>query len=161
MSAEKIVRSALNTIGLDVHSRDSFKNKTVQTEFLRELLALVSKHTGLTLLRRETALLEETTALFPKLGAYACQRAVGAIVSARAKLGWSSFGHTGVDVNLHTFGPGNNTIRGSIENEEIGSRLAAIMGWDLNALTEGLGVPVMASVDVQRDEKYASWAPLD
>ena len=64
----------------------------------------------------EAALLRESVELYSSLGPYAMQRAVGSIVSARAKIGWSTWGHTGVDVPLHATGPGSERFRGSIEN---------------------------------------------
>ena len=60
------------------------------------------------------------------------------IISARAGLGWTTTGHTAVDVNLYAFGPGHHLFRGNVDNTAIGRRLATLLGFDLDALTEQL-----------------------
>ena len=76
----------------------------------------------------EVEFLGEAVQLFAAAGArYALwgegselYRALGAIVSARAKVGWSTFSHTAVDVPLFSYGPGSDSFRGSMDNTEIG-----------------------------------------
>ena len=75
------------------------------------------------------------------------QRALGSIVSARAKVGWSTFGHTATDVKLHAYGCGAEHFMGSIENVEIGRRLSRLMGFDLEAITARLGTPLYTSAE--------------
>ena len=91
--------------------------------------------------------------------AYGVQRAVGAVVSSRAKLGWSRFGRTGEDVPLHATGPGSERLRGSMDNSELGRRIERIMGWDLDKLTAGLAPPAISQLD--RDDPvtagFSSW----
>jgi alkaline phosphatase len=60
------------------------------------------------------------------------------LIGRRAVVGWTSNGHTAVDVNLYAYGPGSALLVGNIENDELGRRLAALMGFDLRALTEQL-----------------------
>ena len=60
------------------------------------------------------------------------------LIGRRAVVGWTSNGHTAVDVNLYAFGPGAERLMGSFENDEIGRLLAELMGFDLPALTETL-----------------------
>ncbi len=60
------------------------------------------------------------------------------LIGRRAIVGWTSNGHTAVDVNLYAFGPGAERLVGSFENDEIGRLLAELMGFDLPALTETL-----------------------
>ncbi len=64
--------------------------------------------------------------------------AVSEVVARRAVLGWTTKGHTGVDVNLYAFGPGRDRFRGSMGNDVVGQRLAALLGFDLTALTARL-----------------------
>jgi alkaline phosphatase len=52
----------------------------------------------------------------------AFQALVG-VLNQRSLTGWSTPGHTGVDVPLYAFGPGSHHFRGLIENEELGRRL--------------------------------------
>ena len=42
------------------------------------------------------------------------------MINLRAHLGWSTHGHTAVDVNLYAYGTGTSTLRGNVENTEVG-----------------------------------------
>ena len=44
--------------------------------------------------------------------------------------GWSTFGHTAVDVNLYAFGPGSELFHGNQDNTAIAVKLAEILGAD-------------------------------
>ena len=50
------------------------------------------------------------------------------IVSTRAGIGWTTGGHTAVDVGLYSFGPGSELFRGYMENDEVGRRLFEALG---------------------------------
>lgn len=54
--------------------------------------------------------------------------AIGEIISRRAGLGWTTGGHTGVDVNLYAFGPGSERFRGNLDNTEVGRHVAELLG---------------------------------
>ncbi|KAI8820733.1 alkaline phosphatase [Fimicolochytrium jonesii] len=67
---------------------------------------------------------EEVTHLIAALrreagGAQFTEWALGEMLNSRAELGWTTHGHTGVDVILGTYGATSNSIRGSYENTEI------------------------------------------
>ena len=64
--------------------------------------------------------------------------ALGRLVSRRLRLGWTTNGHTGVDVGLYAFGPGAEALRGVWENDALGRYLADALGLDLGAETERL-----------------------
>ncbi len=68
----------------------------------------------------------------------ALQAALTELIGRRAVVGWTSNGHTAVDVNLYAYGPGATLLVGSLENDELGRRLAALMGFDLQTLTQQL-----------------------
>jgi alkaline phosphatase len=56
-------------------------------------------------------------------------------------LGWTSGGHTGVDVPLWVYaGKGDNPFKGNIDNTQIAIELAKLMNIDLNMLKEELFV---------------------
>ena len=59
-------------------------------------------------------------------------------ISARAGLGWTTTGHTAIDVNLYAAGPGAERFRGHHDNTAVGALLADLMGFDLEALTQAL-----------------------
>ncbi|KAL6859240.1 alkaline-phosphatase-like protein [Trichoderma novae-zelandiae] len=47
-----------------------------------------------------------------------------AMISLRAHVGWSTHGHTAVDVNIYSSGgPGTQSIRGNVENTDVGKFL--------------------------------------
>jgi alkaline phosphatase len=57
------------------------------------------------------------------------------LISDRAGLGWTSGGHTAVDVNVYAFGPGADRFVGHRTNAAFGRTLADVMGLDLDAQT--------------------------
>jgi alkaline phosphatase len=62
-------------------------------------------------------------------------QALSAIESRRARVGWSTGGHTGVDVGLYAFGPGREGFIGLHENTEVSRLIAGLLGLDLRAET--------------------------
>ncbi len=64
--------------------------------------------------------------------------ALAEIISRRARVGWTTSGHTAVDVNLYAYGPGKARFVGNFDNTHVGDALAELMGFDLEALTEQL-----------------------
>ena len=64
--------------------------------------------------------------------------AIGEIVSRRALLGWTSYGHTAVDVNTYAAGPGETVFYGHRDNADVGRILADLLGLDLDAETRRL-----------------------
>ncbi len=68
----------------------------------------------------------------------AASNTVGAIIAERSLTGWTTDGHTGVDVTLGAFGVGSSRFKGSIKNHDVGRFLAKAMDFDLDTLTEEL-----------------------
>jgi alkaline phosphatase len=54
--------------------------------------------------------------------------AIAEIESRRARVGWSTGGHTAVDVDLYAYGPGSERFRGWHDNTEIAHLLAQALG---------------------------------
>lgn len=63
---------------------------------------------------------------------------VNQVVNARALIGFSSGYHTGIDVNIYSFGPGHELLRGNHENTDIGQIIATLMDFDLAHITDML-----------------------
>jgi alkaline phosphatase len=63
---------------------------------------------------------------------------VGKITSDLANLGWSTHGHSAVDVNLYGRGPGIEFLKGNHENTDIGAFIAQTLQLDLNRITKRL-----------------------
>lgn len=64
--------------------------------------------------------------------------ALSEVIGRRALVGWTTRGHTAVDVKLHAYGPGANRFTGNMDNTRVGSLLADLLGVDLPAHTERL-----------------------
>ena len=64
------------------------------------------------------------------------------VISARAGIGWTTSGHTAVDVPLYAFGPGQARFIGHHDNTAIGLVLADLLDFDLEVMTEALRVEV-------------------
>lgn len=52
---------------------------------------------------------------------------INELMSKRTVTGWSTLGHTGVDVPLYAVGPGSESFRGLLQNEEVGRQLQAAL----------------------------------
>lgn len=80
----------------------------------------------------------EKEGLGDRLGSYGLNFAISDIIERRAVIGWTTRGHTAVDVNLYAYGPGSEHFRGNIDNTRVGEILAMLMNADLNAMTSDL-----------------------
>ncbi|KAI0180555.1 alkaline phosphatase-like protein [Hypoxylon sp. FL1284] len=61
------------------------------------------------------------------------------MISVRAQIGWSTHGHSAVDVNIYSSGgPGADAIRGNVENTDVGQYLREYLGVDVDAVTKEL-----------------------
>ena len=56
----------------------------------------------------------------------AARTAVTALFDKRTFTGWTTPGHTGVDVPLYVYGPGSERFHGVMQNEAVGQTL-----WDV------------------------------
>lgn len=65
---------------------------------------------------------------------------LSAIISLRAHVGWSTHGHTAVDVNIYSSRPAglNNGTRRNVENTDVGAFLAKYLDVDVAEITEEL-----------------------
>ncbi len=65
-------------------------------------------------------------------------RVISEAIARRAFIGWTTNGHTGVDVNLYAFGPGAKRFSGNHDNTFIGRMLFDYLGADREALTTAM-----------------------
>ncbi|RYP74720.1 hypothetical protein DL769_003979 [Monosporascus sp. CRB-8-3] len=76
-----------------------------------------------------------TLASYPALA----QPAFAKMISDRAGVGWSTHGHSAVDVNIYSSGgPGTDSIRGNVENTDVGRFLHEYLDVDIEAVTREL-----------------------
>lgn len=137
-STEKMVRDAMG-------AGDNFWTKVlsdtrVRTELLDAIAIQIKTHANFELVADEREVINRAAMLVGSEGsrAYAVAKAIGACISRRARVGWTTWGHTGVDVNLYSFGPGSAEISGSLENSQVGNRIATLMGIDLLKETDAM-----------------------
>ncbi|KAI7903705.1 alkaline-phosphatase-like protein [Cokeromyces recurvatus] len=64
--------------------------------------------------------------------------ALSDLVSKRAQIGWTTMGHTAVDVNLYAYGYQSELLRGNHENTDIGDFIVDYLNLDLNDITKRL-----------------------
>lgn len=94
------------------------------------------------------------------------------MISHRARVGWSTYGHSAVDVNIYSSGgPAAEDIHGNVENTDIGKFLRNYLNVDTAAVTkelrdkmdwkQSLGAVssenAVAQMGVQMDEAPGYW----
>ncbi len=52
----------------------------------------------------------------------------GSLDGESPELGWTTGGHTAIDVPLYAYGPGAERFSGTMDNTDIGKRIANILG---------------------------------
>lgn len=61
------------------------------------------------------------------------------MISQRARVGWSTHGHSAVDVNIYSSGgPAAEDIHGNVENTDIGKFLRKYLNVDVDSITQEL-----------------------
>ncbi|OMH84474.1 Alkaline phosphatase [Zancudomyces culisetae] len=58
------------------------------------------------------------------------------LVSTRAQIGWSTHGHSAVDVNLYAYGYKASQLRGNVENTDVGKFVKDILSLDLDYISK-------------------------
>ncbi|ORX66851.1 alkaline phosphatase-like protein [Linderina pennispora] len=91
--------------------------------------------------------------------------------STRAQLGWSTHGHSAVDVNLYAYGRDAHLLAGNHENTDIGNFIVEMLGLDLQAVTalvhsdrRGVGVECggdMPNLDTKDNQNTANPQSVD
>merc|ERR1712166_566090 len=152
-SAYWIAKTAIANIAGDWDDvRDS---SSVRSNLVAEVAALFAEHAGMTMLDDEKELVwRAASSVQTSQGSrqYAVHKAIGSCVSRRAHVGWTTWGHTGVDVNFYSFGPGSNVLQGDLENSQIGNIIAELIGVDLEEETR-VQQPKLRQIDLSKTVK--------
>lgn len=102
---------------------------------LLEVLASVYGITDAT--QEEIDLIKNT-----KLDAYTGMSLIGGLIAKRAKIGFTTGGHTGEDVVLYVYTPqGANKLTGTVQNTDIAWYIAEMLGVNLYGATQYLYAP--------------------
>lgn len=96
----------------------------------QRISAIVSRQTGIS-----TVPEDRIRRLLTVEGPYAVGNAVSPVVNREALVGWTTYGHTAVDVNLYAYGPGAPLFTGNRDNTYVGKMLASLLEVDLGQLT--------------------------
>ncbi|GHA62438.1 alkaline phosphatase [Photobacterium aphoticum] len=86
--------------------------------------ASLNQQLGFTLTKEEMAVLQPAH----KEGAKAFYQAIKQVVDQRTNTGWTTGGHTGVDVPVFAFGQGKEQFIGQMDNTDIAKKLFAMLG---------------------------------
>jgi len=97
------------------------------------IVSLFQNYTSIILNPEETAEL-----MSAKAGDYDLWYAVGRIISRRARIGWTSTVHTGVDVNIYGYGPSVEYFCGNRDNTDFAHSIIKIFNWDVDSITAEL-----------------------
>ena len=88
-------------------------------EVIREALGVDALPEGAAEVLRDAVAARDPSALLPLLESLA---------SEPAGVGWTTKGHTAVDVGLYAWGPGADRFRGAMSNDAVGRALFAVLG---------------------------------
>lgn len=105
------VRLTASTLSEQLHTTEQWK-------------AAWLTHTGITLEQDEYARLKDAR----QAGKDRLADAIKAIINQRSNTGWTSYGHTAVDVPILAYGAGQERFHGFVDNSEIGQRLLEALG---------------------------------
>lgn len=117
----------------EAHRRAQDRGVEMDAEMLATLLAEVSPLQELDedeMARLETAATSQSR--------YEPGGTMARMIGHRALIGWTTGGHTGVDVTLHAFGPGSERLVGHLDNDEVGRIIAELLEVDLDAVTRSV-----------------------
>ena len=119
----------------------------------------VLEYGGITLTDKEFQYIMDTIALSDNVERE-LRTQIGTVLSSRALVGWTTPGHTGVDVNLYCYGKCPPTYHGVKENIDVGNDLWNLLGWKdtMNEITANLSnmtFPVNSTVSSPL-KKYAA-----
>ncbi|MGF1687466.1 alkaline phosphatase [Photobacterium japonica] len=89
----------------------------------------LNQQLGFTLTEAEIAILQPAH----KEGAKALYQALNRVIDKRTNTGWTTGGHTGVDVPVFAFGQGKEQFIGQMDNTDIAKKLFTMLGRELVA----------------------------
>nr|WP_240615584.1 alkaline phosphatase [Alteromonas facilis] len=120
----------------------SIETTTKQLALSDDRVSLVEKAFGFGLNEEEKSLIN---AIDLSAEARAQQAVLKGIVDARTNTGWTTSGHTGVDVDVFSFGSGAEAFRGAMDNTDIAKNIFMFLAAHKGSIT--------TNVSISSDEK--------
>jgi alkaline phosphatase len=110
------------------HSSESLAADLEAAQTPEEIRNIVTANTWITDLSDEeiTQIMNGDGSSYKREGAY------NAVISKRLLVGWSGHGHSAVDVGVWAYGPIADKVKGQVDNTQIATAGAGILGLDLN-----------------------------
>jgi len=95
--------------------------------------SVITEYTGFTLSNQQIQAIQNSSSNVGQ-----CTILIGQTIASIVGVGWSTTGHTGVDVNLYASGYRSSELIGNHDNTEVGQFVANVIGLDLAAETAKL-----------------------
>ncbi|ASA24419.1 alkaline phosphatase [Paenibacillus donghaensis] len=110
------------------HSSETLAASLEAAQTPEEIRTIVTANTWITDLSDEEVqqIMNGDGSSYKREGAY------NAVISKRLLVGWSGHGHSAVDVGVWAYGPIADQVKGQVDNTEIATAGAKILGLDLN-----------------------------
>lgn len=125
---------------------DAFRNVTASSEVVGRALEEAQSEDEVKVIMKENAAIEdlsaeELTVLQSANGeedAPSGSDVFNMIIAERSNIGWSGYGHTGVDVGVYGYGPAAELLAGFNDNTDFAKAGATVLGLDLEKATKSL-----------------------
>lgn len=75
------------------------------------------------------------------------------IIAKRSNVGWTGYGHTGVDVDVYGYGPAAELVKGAQDNTDFAKAGADILDLDLESVTKALQEEVIYPLTMEEDDE--------
>lgn len=127
LSRDNIYEINIDLWNKQKHSSESLAAALEAAQTPEEIRSIVTENTWITDLSDEevTQIMNGDGSSYKREGAY------NAVISKRLLVGWSGHGHSAVDVGVWAYGPIADKIKGQVDNTQIATAGAAVVGVDL------------------------------
>ncbi|AIQ49612.1 alkaline phosphatase [Paenibacillus sp. FSL R7-0273] len=128
LSRDNIYEINIDLWNKQKHSSESLAADLEAAQTPEEIRSIVTANTWITDLSDEevTQIMNGDGSSYKREGAY------NAVISKRLLVGWSGHGHSAVDVGVWAYGPIADKVKGQVDNTQIATAGAGILGLDLN-----------------------------
>ncbi|WP_054942186.1 alkaline phosphatase [Paenibacillus ihuae] len=127
LSRDNIYEINIDLWNKQKHSSESLAASLEAAQTPEEIRSIVTANTWITDLSDEevTQIMNGDGSSYKREGAY------NAVISKRLLVGWSGHGHSAVDVGIWAYGPIADKVKGQVDNTQIATAGAGILGLNL------------------------------